>query len=54
MSEEEGGRGSLTFGLLLEEFLAGAGAAGGLGVWHCLYYAILFLGGFVGTLEGRD
>ena len=27
----------LTFGLLLEEFLAGAGAAGGFGVWHCLF-----------------
>ena len=30
----EGGGGDGTFGLLLEEFVAGAGAAGGFGVGH--------------------
>ena len=49
------GRGVRTFGLLLEEFLAGAGAAGGFGVGHCLYCYFILWGvcGGVGRGEGE-
>ena len=38
---EEGG--VHTLGLLLEEFLAGAGAAGGFGVGHCVFFFFVIL-----------